>query len=62
MKIDLVSTGLESKSFKEIKCNYGDEQNWYRCWIEDKKWNGVGGPQNLEAMLQIFLDWAKPNR
>ena len=59
VEINLTATKLESKDFKEILYNYENDDDWYRCWIENKKWNGVGSPQNLETILKIFLDWAK---
>jgi hypothetical protein len=56
--IDLADTGLESKAFQEIK-SLGDEKDWIRCWVEGKRFHGVGGPQKLEEILGIFLEWAK---
>lgn len=57
--INLIATNLESKDFEEIRYNYNNDEDWYRCWVEDKKWHGVGSPQHLETILKIFLDWAK---
>ncbi len=59
IEINLIATNLESKDFKEIKSNYEDDLDWYRCWVEDKKWRGVGSPQHLETLLKIFLEWAQ---
>jgi hypothetical protein len=56
--IDLADTGLEGKPFREIK-ELGDERDWIRCWVEGKRFLGVGGPQKLEEILRIFLGWAK---
>ena len=59
VEINLNATILESKRFKEVKYNYKKEDDWYRCWIENKAWRGVGSPQHLETILKIFLDWAR---
>jgi hypothetical protein len=56
--IDLTDTGLESKAFQEIK-RLEDEEDWIHCRVEDKKFLGFSGPQKLEEILSIFLDWAK---
>lgn len=33
--------------------------DWIRCWVENERFHAAGGPQNLDEMLRIFLDWAK---
>lgn len=59
VKTDLAGTALEGKPFREISdLNVGRE--WLRCWVEDAKFQGVGGPQMLEKILEIFLAWARP--
>ena len=59
--IELYDTPLEDKKFKNIQIER-TENNWTHCKIEEKSFKGAGGPQNLEEMIQIFLDWAKKHQ
>lgn len=63
IEINLDQTELDQIDFKEIshRCDDGDEENrdWYRCWKEDKTWHSACGPDHLEKVLTIFLDWAE---
>gem|GEM_PF-5385406 len=33
--------------------------NWLTCFLRDGKFHGACGPERLEDMLEIFLDWAE---
>lgn len=55
--IDLVNTDLGGREFEEAK-DLEPERDWIRCWVEDTKFHGAGGPQKLEEILRIFLNWA----
>jgi hypothetical protein len=55
--IDLNSTTLEKKNFHELKRD-SSETDWFRCWIESRKFHGAGGSKNLQEILQTFISWA----
>ena len=57
VRISLRSTALESRQFKEIS-RLEPDRDWIRCWIEDGKFQGAGGPQMLDEILRTFVDWA----
>ena len=54
--IDLIGTECEKKSFKKIK-NLITEHNWIYCIVEEGKFIGDGGPQNLTELIKIFIEW-----
>ena len=63
IKIDLIGTKLETKSFKTISYAIGVDlhpksNEWMLCEIKDKQFFGFGDPQKLEEILIIFLKWA----
>ena len=60
--IDLVDTELEDAVFAEVQHNevaQCDEDNpdWFVCRKVDGKFEGAGGPEQLEAILRLFLTW-----
>jgi hypothetical protein len=57
IKIDLDGTDLEGRFFETVE-RFESEQDWIKCWIEGKKFHGVGDPRKLEPVLKIFLAWA----
>jgi hypothetical protein len=58
VSIDLIDTDLEGKEFQEIS-NIEPERDWILCRIENGKFEGNGGPQMLEEIIKVFLDWIK---
>ncbi len=54
VNIDLKGTALENKTFDTIE-HLDSECDWIKCWVEDSKFNGVGGPRKLEDILTTFL-------
>lgn len=58
IRIPLRDTELESRPFQKIS-RLEHERDWIQCWIEDGKFQGAGGPQMLEEILQTFLLWAE---
>jgi hypothetical protein len=34
-----------------------DDADWMRCWIEGKKFEGVGDPGKLGQILGVFAEW-----
>jgi hypothetical protein len=56
--IDVVGTDLENSSFEFAEVDRPEDDNWVRCHINNQTFEGHGGPENLEEILQIFLNWA----
>jgi len=59
LEIDLTDTPLQYRSFTEMKREYEHETEWLTCSLSDGKFTGACGPEKLEEMLEIFLDWAE---
>ena len=64
VKIDLVGTSLENVGFTKRTFNTEsqdstDENDWYNVEIKDNQFQGAGGPDKLELILTIFLNWSK---
>lgn len=55
--IDLEDTELDGKPFHTVE-DLEPEREWIRCWVEESKFKGVGGPRKLEEILRIFLEWS----
>jgi hypothetical protein len=60
--IDLQETELEDATFAEVQHNemghrYEDNPDWFVCRKVGSKFEGFGGPEQLEAMLCVFLTW-----
>ena len=55
--VDLNGTGLENATFQTIE-DLRSDQNWIKCWVENAKFHGAGGPHKLEEILMTFLGWA----
>ena len=58
VKIDLTGTYLEIKHFESIKIERSDN-DWIHCWVKENKFNGAGGPKNLQEILSKFLEWSR---
>ena len=61
IEIDLIETSVENTKFSRVKVE-NTELDWYRCYIKDNKFHGVGGPKNLIDILQVFHDWAEEDK
>jgi len=59
VKIDLRETVLENKEFKEISYQHKDGNDWLVCKKEGDKYIGFCGPEKLEELLIVFLQWAE---
>jgi len=57
LSIDLEGTDLEGVPFDAVE-SLAPTRSWIRCWVKERKFEGAGGPQMLESMMRIFLDWA----
>jgi hypothetical protein len=55
--VDLVDTQLFSLAFKEISIERS-EDDWIRCRVREGRYEGFGGPNNLEEIIRVFLMWA----
>jgi hypothetical protein len=54
VEIDLSGTKYPSLSRPVHEENYGDEVEWLRCWVEDRRFHAACGPQKLADVLEIF--------
>lgn len=54
--IDLVGTNLENKTFAKVN-QLIMENDWIQCNVENCKFYGAGGPQNLIDIINIFIEW-----
>jgi hypothetical protein len=62
--INLNDTAMENVPFSPV--NYGvgaesieDDGNWLYCEVDNMVFKGRGGPEKLEEIIKIFLDWAE---
>jgi hypothetical protein len=65
--IHLDGTAVEERKFASVSYGLGKDaidgsDEWLYCRVEEKKFEGRGGPHKLEEILEIFLRWTKqPN-
>ncbi len=59
--MELKDTYLYNVQLKQVDIQRFDEDNWIICKVEDGDFQGCGGPENLEELLSVFLDWAEAN-
>ena len=57
--IQLEGTALAGVPFADVEEDYEDETRWLRCWVADGRFQAAGGPERLQRILRIFLDWAE---
>lgn len=59
LEIDLRETELVGRSFEPLsRGGTEDDVDWIRCKVEQEKFMGSGGANNLAELLRIFLTWA----
>lgn len=58
VRIDLVATRLANRPFAHVARQGDCEHDWVNCQVKDFEFQGSGGPQNLEEILLVFLEWA----
>lgn len=58
LSIDILGTVLVDKIYIPIKIEE-NEENWIDCKVSEGKFEGFGGPGNLDQLIRIFLEWAK---
>jgi len=56
VSIDLLGTNLENKKFTKVN-QLITENDWIQCNVENYKFHGAGGPQNLMDIINVFLVW-----
>ena len=62
-KVDiyLYDTELEGQLFDEIIINNNDT-DWMSCKVEDYFFKGIGDPNKLQKILEIFKNWAEKHQ
>jgi Immunity protein 53 len=58
VQIDLVETPLSDETFNTID-HQRSANDWIYCRVQKEKFEGSGGPQNLEEILDVFRKWAE---
>ncbi|MGK7913449.1 MAG: immunity 53 family protein [Synechococcus sp.] len=59
LHIDLLETELVDKEFSKLLVQRESKDDWLSAEVEKQKFCGFCGPENLEELLTIFLDWAE---
>lgn len=59
-EFDLAYTDVENAPFEILKADR-TEHDWVFCKVEDRKFKGYGGPQNLIEILTVFRKWVEAN-
>ena len=54
---ELHGTRLQGRKFDEVNASRS-ERDWVKCRVESERFEGFGGPLNLEELIEIFLRWA----
>ena len=67
LRVDLSGTYLEDAGFNPV--SYGVDaklhpmgHDWISCQVEERQFRGFGGPQKLEELISVFLQWASRER
>ena len=58
VRIDLVGTELEGRTFDRIE-NLDIDDDWMVCEVKNRKFIGSGDPSKLVKILQVFRDWVE---
>lgn len=61
LDVGVRETELEDIPFTPVGVKRSDT-DWYRCWVENYKFYGLGGLHNLTDMIQVFREWAEPEQ
>jgi Immunity protein 53 len=57
LSVDLVGSDLKDKPLDRVE-HHASEHEWFACWRQDGKFQGRGGPQMLERLVDVFLTWS----
>lgn len=58
VSFNLEGTDCEGKEFEGVRVDKS-EHDWYHCFVREGKFQGAGGPFNLEDILRVFKDWTE---
>jgi hypothetical protein len=58
LKVNIVDTPLRGRSFDERRFVGQEDDDWYVCRIQDCLFEGACGPNRLNDVISVFLDWA----
>lgn len=58
LEVDLAGTPLLLVAFTDLSVER-TTTDWVRCRVQDGKFEGFGGPENLRELLLSFLKWAE---
>ncbi|PLX78258.1 MAG: hypothetical protein C0616_15125 [Desulfuromonas sp.] len=66
IEVDLAGTDLDGIPFTGRRYGIGDNghpvgRNWLDCKVEGSKFRGYGGPEKLNELITVFLEWAQAN-
>jgi len=56
LSINLAETTLEGVPFTRIE-QQESEHRWWTCWVENRAFEGRGGPQMFGRLVEVFLAW-----
>lgn len=64
LKIDLKGTNLSDVNFLGYEYGVGDDHHasrndWLICKIDNDQFVAYGGPEKLDEMICVFLEWTK---
>jgi hypothetical protein len=62
LTVELADTYLYGVEFQTVEIQREEDDDWFFCRVKDGEFHGRGGPQNLNEMLALFLNWAESNR
>jgi hypothetical protein len=57
LKIELEGTELEHCTFDEVRVS-NSPIDWVHCRVSKNRFEGFGGPLNLDELLHVFNTWA----
>jgi Immunity protein 53 len=60
LSVDLRGTSAANVPFAPVE-EQRSETDWVSCRIQSQRFEGFGGPSNLEELLLIFLNWVEAN-
>jgi hypothetical protein len=63
LTVDLTDTTLDGRSFAGHSYGVGPDgeasgDEWLHCAVEKGRFTAAGGPEKLEEMIGVFLQWA----
>jgi Immunity protein 53 len=59
--IDLEDTKMENINFTSVDIEK-DDNDWFACKVEKRKFRGACGPLNLLEVIDIFKSWVESNK